>query len=706
MKKIYYFILAAAIIIAGCEKADKNDGGSGTNPGDGGVTYPTPEKNATYTIEVTQGIDGETWSEGDAIGLYTSDTKINNSKLVVKNPGSAAGTFTTAPVTLPAGPNKFIAYYPYSMDVFMMQGKIAGMMIDESQRVTPGQIPSLWSYASFTGIPVQDEKFAGTLTPIAGIAKISVASSVLEGYALKSISLSDVSGSKSLGGVYALTLATGELSAMNEFASVKAVVANCNLSSTVTDIYVQLYPTSYSGLYLNIELEKEGETLNLIKKIVDVNLTPGAIVTLDATGLTENTLEADYYVADDTRLFPDGGYAYGQANTFFIQCKSGKTYNGATYNPDPNIPGTVTIDIRGRGNFSKLVDPKGATFEWFKTKSGAIYTPTTEKYKSSGIKPDQFTFSYDGNYTVTVTANDGAYAGAPILLMKKGGKVLWAWTFWNIAADGTRFGSMTVSGTDNDNKNCTYNVATMDIGQATTKYSTWTANQSSEAKPDVAFRTICYYQHGRHIPTFWTSYWSYWTADASGNVPLILKPLTLDEAISNPVGQILNPAGTADLASWCLDTQQRIWGGSEHNKRDVSIKTCFDPCPEGWRVPPPSLADIMAKKGLTDVSSVNGAQHVTINGVSGITFLNQGYVNGKINPDNNRLASMGGGDSGTADGCKYGMFWTSMCGAKQGYALLYSNSFADVGDRSGSFNRTLSAPVRCIKDVNPVDDYQ
>lgn len=700
MKKILYLFCAAAVIFAGCKKEETpGEGGNGGN-GDGGsnIEYPAPTPNTAYTIECTNAIEGSTWKSGDAIGLCsaTKGVTANNLKCVVdpSSVGNAAGLFTTPKLNLIAGENLFVAYAPHSAELLVYNNQIYNVTIPNSQSVTAGEIPNLFSWGTFKGIPVVQEKFTATIAPLSAILKVSVSTTELAGFSVKSLSVSGLNGTEKLSGVYNIDLNTGTLAANEEFLLVNANVKNPSalVSGTAQDYYIQVAPGSYDGLYVTIVVTKTvddvEETYTLIKKVSALELKAGTVTNVSASGLTSTTCEAEWYAADDTRLFPEGAWGYGQANTFLIQCKSGSTYTNATYTPDSSIPGEVTIDIRARGNLAKVQDPKGATFEWYQF-NGKTYAPRTTDYASSNIDPTQFTYEYDGEYTVKVK-NTGAFAGAPILVMKKGGKILWSWTFWNIAADGTKLQAVDVQGTP-------YKIANMDIGQATTQFSTWTKNQNSAsaAGPDLVLRTICFYQHGRPIPTFWTSYWS-----VNGNIPVIFGPVSLDDAIANPVGQILKETPGEGMGPWLNEIQQKIWGGSDKNDASVAEKTIYDPCPQGWQVPPPAVAVALAANAPT-AHDMTGAVGVKFPKSTGdVVYLTAGYINGKIDT-NGRLQSMGGGQVGTASACKYGILWTSMCGADQGHALYINNSVAGLSNtRKGTFNRTISAPVRCIKELN------
>ena len=347
-----------------------------------------------------------------------------------------------------------------------------------------------------------------------------------------------------------------------------------------------LEPKDYSEdkLWYVFTLEKDGVSRVLPVEIEGMDITAGTVIRYDIGDLSESMNAAPwYYPYEDTRLMAGAGYAYGDANTYLIQYKE-STYNGATLDPDASIPSSVTIDYRLRGDLFASPRPENVTFEWLQgydntsTPSWGIYTmDRTSKITNC----DSYTISVDeDDYEVTVT-NTGAHAGAPILLMKKDGKVLWAWTFWNIAADGTRLQATDFGGVQ---------LANMTIGHAST-----IKEKIVQGMTEIR-RSTYYYQWGRPIPTFSASgAGAYFSENDSRNVanPRVpvcdLGPLTVEEALEHPGYLIQNPHVTGtkstNLNDWIKDSAEEnsdLWGGTDIASEGV--KSIYDPCPKGWRV--------------------------------------------------------------------------------------------------------------------------
>ena len=424
----------------------------------------------------------------------------------------------------------------------------------------------------------------------------------------------------------------------------------------------------------------------------DLKLVAGEtrVVNLEGLALGDNDASA-WYCAENSRYLAGEQLAYGEANTYFIQCKNGSTYNGATYSPNAEIPESVEIDYRARGDFFKAVSakPENVSFEWAKLQSGAVYTPRVTGYTASNVVIDgKFTFNQDAaSHKVTVT-NSGAFAGTPILLMKNSeGRILWAWTFWNIAADGTTLDPVTVDG---------YQFAPMDIGQPTTKMETWIAN----ASPDPIFRMNHLYQWGRPIPIFWTTYWSLdMVGDSShkGNVPAVTGPVSLDDALANPHALIAYPTGTTAQADWSTETYLNLWGAK--STKEEGCKSIYDPCPKGWRVASwPALYAVAALKSSA-VFNETTAGMVNVQ-VGELLLPVQGRQTAKDSGANYRPTNIGLGQAASATSNKEGLIWSNAAGNTQGQGLWYTLSTYSSGQniRIASFDKVSAASVRCIVD--------
>lgn len=416
-----------------------------------------------------------------------------------------------------------------------------------------------------------------------------------------------------------------------------------------------------------------------------------------------------FYPVRDKRLMAGDGYAYGEANTFLIQCKN-SCYTGTVID-NTDIPGSVTIDYRLRGGLFSGPAPEGVSFEWLMGYNNS--TPAWGKYtmdRTYIYNCDKYSFVVDtNNYTVTVT-NNGAHAGSPILLMKKDGKVIWAWTFWNIAADGTKLEAVDFSGVK---------IANMDIGHC--------SNQISSITPKIQYiRQSCnYYQWGRPMPIF--------SAQGAGiclgendernaskpRIPVYDSgATTIEDAIAHPGTFIQNPytkgVESKELVDWLSDgvsSKTDLWGGS--TKDAVGIKSNYDPCPKGWRVPDVktylnAFPNPVSGYNPTDypAETTAGYQGVYVNGV---LFVTNGVLTSKT--DNSgyvtQLAFTPNAASTAKDASR---FWTntwydasnsSRCYVFKADYLYKKLNGTDNPDRTIGVdysNASMALPVRCQKD--------
>ena len=719
MKRNYLSIFLALSAIAACEKV----------PVEPGTVYPEPESNVSYLLEGTVATEGFAWKTSSAVGLYSAmdEIKIINKECRIvgwantapvideetgentnaytpsEYEGKAVARFTTPALDLVAGENKFVVYSPYNPDLVYSRGIIYGLNIDDRQvQAAPNVAADCFALGMVTGIPGVDETFKFELNPVTAVAQVSISSTEFAGYAPKRVSIYDDNNTPMAGG-FNLNPETMEIVPTGEpLNRVSVTVTNTSLLSEVKtqNIYMNILPVDMSGkeIWVIVELQnEEGLTITVPTKKSGLVFKAGQTTLIDLGGLSETMNAAgEWYVATETRYLPGPGVAYGEANTYFIQCKNGSTYTGASYTPNPDIPDEIKIDIRARGNFYNAVDPKGAEFDWARTMNGTVYTCRTIGYEASGVDPaNGYEFSYDGNYTVTVK-NVSAYAGSPILVMKKDGKILWAWTFWNVAADGTSIKPVTTAG---------YDFAPMDIGQATTQFDTWVANKNG-ANPDVVYRTTNLYQWGRYMPNFWTSYWTVTGGHDGANavtneqcLAILTNPLSYTDAMANPVGMILAVTDATDQANWCSDDVKDFWGSTTGDREKEGIKSIYDPCPKGWRV-----ADTKALSAIVDACPEvgSGYSYIDTAGYPGIrigdnSFICAGYINGKTS-DNGRLANMGGANTGNTSGASHGLLWSNVCGAVQGQAFYFRPSSGKVAPKINSYNKSISAPVRCQVD--------
>lgn len=413
-----------------------------------------------------------------------------------------------------------------------------------------------------------------------------------------------------------------------------------------------------------------------------------------------------YYPYEDMRVMSGAGFAYGDANTYLIQYKGG-SYCG-TFDPDPSIPESVTIDYRLRGELFKSAIPEGVTFRFMTGPDGSVYTMNRSKITNCG----NYTISVDeAAYKVTVT-NTGAHAGSPILLMEKDGEVVWAWTFWNIAADGTRLEAVDFGSTG-------VKLANMDIGHPSTQ-------KDSLMKYLGQLRYASnYYQWGRPIPTFSGSGAGAYFGDAdernatNAQLPVCdLGKVTVAQALRHPGWLLQNPyskgKASDNLEDWCADgilNNTDLWGGGK-DKNAVYSKSIYDPCPKGWRVPDAKTYFSEFPKGTApgyDITLYPQERTPGYKGVyiGGVLFPACGFIADNTGSDT-YVAQTGYAHSENATCAGSALFWTNTYQDNTSfYALRTDYQFIRYDDASENESREIKVEakpagyalsVRCQRD--------
>ena len=677
-----YMILAALLILeAACTKSEfTENSGKELSPAKEGVTVFSGTLEATK-ISMGGKVSGyykALWEEGDELEVIkNSDGSSLGTATLTEGVGSTKGIFEM-PGTIPDGTEVYLVYGSEGVETEQVQAAAGASSFQD------------YAYAVSPVVEVNGGVADGvTLAHQTAVIKVSVsAASSLQGATVSQLIV------RSIGGVLSGT--------DKDYVRVD-LTTPLTLSGTAQDIWAVAAPYDATGgeIYVALVITKDDETYTLPIGFSGKSIAANHVASFPLASISDNDC-APWYEPHDVRLMPGPGYGYGEANCYQIQYKEG-TYANATLSPDNSIPASVTIDYRARGDFRKVVKPSDVTFEWVKK----VGTSTTYNIQYSGYTQcniNSFSIGSPSNYSVTVT-NTGAFAGAPILCMKKGGTVLWAWTLWNISADGTRFGSTDISGTD-------YKLANMDIGQNTTQFETWAANKKTDGKtPDVNYRTTFYYQWGRPAPIFWSSWPTNNFYDPTNfNVSLVEGQLSIEDNITYPGMLILNFAkeeGTGTpvtgIKKWSNEVDAELWGnpwpvGKAEDQTQVGQKTIYDPCPKGWRVPDPAVYNALSGS-ISWETTTPGAYYSSSSLSSSNNFFSpSGRYNDNI-ASNGRIATEGMPADGTGT---RGWRWTNSGANTTGVqARAYQTNLGTQSEnKTVTLNKATAIAVRCIVDAD------
>ena len=703
--------------------------------------YPTPEKGVPYVFEGTVATDGFTWGTASTIGIYglSDGLKIMNEEAKIEGwavsvpyvdeetgetiypeitpseyEGKAVAPFNTPGLDLLKGENEFLVYAPYDpeMSYIPSLGVIYNLSISKAQtQPQPNVAGACFSLGTVKGIPGVDAKFQFTLNPVTALLKINVSSSEFQGYGLKKVTILDEKGTAKLGGTFDVSVEDLSFEEASTFSEISTTItAHKEMAQGETQsIFMNVLPGDFSE-ELTIIVELQGSKGNVIipmKKTIGL-LEAGKTAELNLTDLKSSDNMYKWFCPVENRMLAGCKYAYGDANTYLIQSKSA-VYNGASLSANADIPDEIVIDYRVRGDFTQAEIPDDVTFEWATMANGSIYyTRNDKKYKDDGYA---FTPDY-ANYKVTVK-NIDATGGAPMLIMKKAGKILWGWAFWNIAADGTKLESVNVGG---------YDMANMNIGQATTQYASW------KAAADHILRTMYYYQWGRYLPVYWNSYWTHNLVDApelqkAGNVPALQGPFeTLRASLDYPYGSIGSMQLDGKMNNWTNEFVGDLWGCQIGQMEAAGTKSIYDPCPKGWRVPDyGAIKAWEATLGTTHPTAANyegtstginndGKMGLVIGSMylptSGYIAYEKAYKIPSTVPggSGSDLRYTNNANAGTTWGASFTVYWSNYCASHSAnspfcYRFYGANNTAE--DKEAKVHqqiRSSSAAIRCQKD--------
>lgn len=352
------------------------------------------------------------------------------------------------------------------------------------------------------------------------------------------------------------------------------------------------------------------------------------------------------------------------------------------------------------------------------TGTGVIYTMRTAGFTASNIDPTQYTIGTPNRTNCTVNVrNTGAFAGGPILLMVKNSEILWAWSFWNIAADGTKLKCVPITKASPNER-----LLNMDIGQASTKYDAFCSNEyrsGSSVGVDGVYRTIFRYQWGRPIPVFYNSVATLnfpGTMNNKGNIPGLVGPVSLRESLRHPCAFIIGSDTNVgvEMIDWLDHTDNNLWGNEKKAGDDNNItgkKTIYDPCPKGYRVADRNSLNSINynctswSRSQDPGKSMYTAQ-IDVEGNYIVDFLLPGYYTPKtaLNSGVFAIASMGGAISGV---CTYGIWWSNLVSQQNTDGNYYpssltNNSTTKVGfrDNYNGDKKGRGNSVRCEVDTD------
>ena len=260
------------------------------------------------------------------------------------------------------------------------------------------------------------------------------------------------------------------------------------------------------------------------------------------------------------------------------------------------------------------------------------------------------------NFTVNSVPNEGANA---IISITIDGSVLWSWHIWLWPHD----------------------LSPVEITNATgVKYNIMPVNLASKYDSDGVHIKNWFYQWGRMAPVLLPSAWNSNTDHSPGSITKESKASDLISGIRYPSTFYYN---SASPYNWFGDkSYYNLWDAActgTGNSDNDTVKTVYDPCPVGWKVPNGNTFT-----GFSILSSANGIVKFTrySGDTVGVGFPMSGYRN-------------------NSDGSLYGVgsrgcVWLSSANSQHyAYNLSFYSSYVNPQDDN---YRAFGFSVRPVED--------
>ena len=647
----YALLAAAALTAAGCSDDDNEKGGGAT-----GVE-------ANFSAEITPytRAAGDTWTSGDAVGIYMlgGDAGAADNVRYTCEPNGRLSAADTKIVIPGSGSFDFVAYHPYKQSSLSGEaGKIDGYLypVVLSDQTDPAAIDLLWSdNAAGVTAAAPDVKF--TFKHV--LSKVEIA--VKQG---GGISADDLAGLiVTIDGVY-----NEGFFALNSGRIGNTGVPGAVTARTVTEgvgyeaIVLPTTGAAQPGRVFTVEAPLLGRTytwtmpddyLFVGGKIHEIEITVDvdgiSVVTGDIADWNGGDSNPEVETDDDEFLALPNSYIARPGSTVTIPVA--KAY--AAWHNIPmlqesafSIPNDLTARVVWQERFSE---------------NTSLLLTTNDKIKltGSGI-----------NATIEAVLNPDVEGSLVVGVYDGDGNCYWSWHIWVTEYDPSQAaGQQTVGG----------NVF-MDRNLGAT---------SLEAGPQSAG---CFYQWGRKDPFQGPYTWqpflnanAGWSNDGIGKI-LMLKGYAsskvtaenLVASVQQPYRFIVGISGTQDWLSATEGDEAYRWSNAD------GTKGVFDPCPEGWRVP---VSGAGAASAWADLNGAWDADRIGCVFAEGKGYYSAaGYINIM-----SASGSGGGAEAGTSGYC-----WSASSAGKNGYALIYSVSGIDT---AAELTKRWACPVRCVKEV-------
>lgn len=548
-----------ALAFISCQKEEM----TGNDPVEGNYTYEfvayqQPEAKATIG-DKTDGKWPVLWSKGDQMGVYKADgTFVGVATVSDESEGQNSGNFrVSSDVELVAGENLYFSY-PYVKDAEIKTGKVAA----EQTLGTSGVGANAIAYATVAYNPGNTQF---VLTHANAYLKFNIKSEDFAGYNLTGVTLwadgAELAGSVNIADGGELTVSAAEDYVKSSLAAPVTVSASDVQTVCVAALPVDLSEKTVYAIVHMKGVEDTETATHTVELPIRLNgagsLNAGSVTEIDLPSLT-TALAPKWYEPVETRYVAayGDGWCYGPANTV-VFTQSGET---------------KTFDLKARGNFMKVKEPKYVQVVYSsnitdrRNTKGIIKINNEETSAGSGNQLFDLGVASDCTIDIYMKAVESNPRGhmAGIFVKDADKNVLWGINLWLTLSE------LTTVSYDNGQ------IMDRNLGASTSPVSdkSWASNG-------------CYFQWGR--PFAFPHSTSRGTPPAESAVTV---KTDLEKSAAKPYTLFYYPNG--ELYDWYYgdgtndktNDLNDLWGNpsTANNPSGSGVKSIYDPCPAGYRV--------------------------------------------------------------------------------------------------------------------------
>lgn len=662
--------------------------------------------------------DGEAypllWQAGDAIRVWSPDLAASDlpsvdadgnpvagtagkifgekAELYAETAGKTSGTFLTANPINVTGDTDVLITYPGTAT--FIDGVISSEIgYIQTQRGASSSLHvgnNALAFANATLKATETDAVAFTLEQQTAFVKLNLTTSEYSSYKLKSAKI--IASGEKLSGTMKTAVADQSFTVEKGKDYVGAKLRTPVDFSSAQTLYFSAIPVDLTDkkVIVSVEMTDEAgvQTVTIPMTVDGGKLAASCLSVINVNVSSAGLSEYKWYEPVETRDLLNG-WAYGTSNTHYIEQKKSET-------------NTIKIDVKARGDFSRVREPK-----YYR-----LYTGTSEiSARYLCYIGDTSKYKYDerhdvaDDYTIDVSVFDqtkGTGRWATVALYDEEENIIWSFMIVKYL-------------TGDPVSDVTYPNGTVMMDRAVgCPYS------NSLAEEKGTFDLACaFFQWGRKDPAMWSSNDDK-NPDAPGNgmVTRYIKRDAVETddiaySIAHP-GTVLayNPNNNIMKGDWkCDEHADDLWGGD--TETGVGHKTIYDPCPKGYRVPDPAILEFVHKNGerweidasakhpdLQDASVINaespfdGKFSVLAVSTGGQTTDYWPYGGGKWGNGSFGSRTLTANLSGA-------IYWSNAPkeSSEQALALQVNYSSKAFGSKFDGANKSHGFAVRCQKDT-------